>query len=230
MRVDRVMLPVDDPPVAAVTAAIHHPERATTTGVLLAPGAGGDLDGGGLTALADVLAGLGVIAVRVNLPYREAGRRAAPRADRSVAGYTAVVAAVQARLPDLARWVVGGKSYGGRVGSLAVAQGLPVAGLLLYGYPLHPPGRLDRLRVDHWSTIAVPTLFLQGACDPFCDPDLLEAHLARLAGPATVHLVPGGDHSLHVTAKVSPDGCASNPRRSLTSLAPTLATWLDALD
>jgi uncharacterized protein len=230
MRVERVVLAVDDPAVATVTASIHHPTRATTTGVLLTPGAGGDLDGDGLTALAEVLAGLGVTTVRANLPYREAGRRAAPRADRSVPGYAAVATAARSRLPDLDRWVVGGKSYGGRVGSLAVAQGLPATGLLFYGYPLHPPGRPDRPRVDHWPTIAVPTLFLQGTRDPFCDPALLESHLPGLAGPATVHLVPGGDHSLHVAAKAASDGRAANPRRTITSLRSVLGDWLAGLD
>ena len=198
--------------------------------MLLAPGAGGDLDGDGLTALASTLAAQGCTVVRANLPYRQAGRRA-PRADRSVPGYLAVLAAAQEAVgPRDAPWIVGGKSYGGRVATMAVADGLAALGVLLYGYPLHPPGKPDKLRVDHWPHLFAPTLFLQGDRDPFCDLSLLEEHRHKLPRRATVHVVVGGDHSLRVTRAASPTGEASSEAETLGGLGEVLERWLRRLD
>jgi uncharacterized protein len=232
--VQRVALPVDDALVPTVTAALHLPPRRRGGGagplpVLLAPGAGGDLDGDGLLALATVLAELGHPVVRCNLPYREAGRRYAPRADRSVEPYRQIVAAAARQLRERRPWIVGGKSYGGRVASMAVAEGMPAAGLLFYGYPLHPPGKPERLRVDHWHRIGVPCLFLQGDRDPFSEPGQLEAHLRTLPRRATVLHVPGGDHSLRVTRAASPTGTASSPAATLVSLREAIGAWSTAL-
>gem|GEM_PF-4546522 len=158
MNIERIVLPVDDPASDQVTAAVHRPTRSTRRkgrSVLLAPGAGGDLDGDGLTALAETLAAVGCTVVRANLPYREAGRRA-PRAERSVPGLRSVLAAARESVGDPRPWVLGGKSYGGRVASMVVAAGEPAAGLLFYGYPLHPPGKPDRPRVEHWPPTSPP--------------------------------------------------------------------------
>jgi uncharacterized protein len=228
-RLRRITLPVDDPAVSAVTAAVHEPARRRGPGVLLAPGAGGDLDADGLVALADVLADLGHPVVRVNLPYREAGRRAAPRAERSVAPYRQLLAAAEAEVRTRRPWIVGGKSYGGRVASLAVADGAEAEGLLFYGYPLHAPGKQDRLRVEHWPHIGVPCLFLQGDRDPFCELPLLQANLRRLPRRSTVHVVAGGDHSLRVTGAASPTGTPSSAPATVASLRGVLAAWVATL-
>lgn len=234
MSVRRLTLVVDDPASDHVDAAVHRPSRSVGSAprppVFLAPGAGGDLDGDGLTALASTLAARGCTVVRANLPYRQAGRRA-PRADRSVPGYLAVLAAAQQALRQRdVPWVVGGRSYGGRVATMAVADGLPAAGVLLYGYPLHPPGNPDKLRVDHWPHLFAPTLFLQGDRDPFCDLDLLEQHRHKLPRRATVHVVAGGDHSLRVTRAASPSGTASSEAATVNSLGDVLEDWLRRLD
>jgi uncharacterized protein len=226
--VERRQLPVDDPAAARVTAAVHRPEPARGCGVLLVPGARGDLDGEGLTALATLFAALGHPTVRANLPYREAGRPP-PRADRSVGPFGQVVAAAQRALPDVpAPWVLGGGSYGGRVATLAVADGQPATGLVCYGYPLHPPGRPERLRVEHWPAVAAPLLFLQGDRDPFCDLALLRAQLGRLRQP-TLHVVAGGDHVLRVTRRASPTGTASAPAVTIAGLRTVVADWLGSL-
>jgi predicted alpha/beta-hydrolase family hydrolase len=231
VTVRRTTLALDDPAVEAVDAAIHEPDgRITGPAVLLAPGAGGDLDGQGLVALADVLADLGRPTVRVNLPHHQAGRRAAPRASRSVAPYRQLVAAARAEVDaDGLPWIVGGKSYGGRVASMAVAEGLEATGLLFYGYPLHPPGKPENLRVDHWPNVGVPSLFLQGERDTFCDLELLETQVRKLPRRATIHVVPGGDHSLHVPAAASPSGRASNPTATIGGLRDVVGTWLRSL-
>lgn len=230
VRARKLALELPDGPVDRVTAALHEPAKVRGPGVLLAPGAGGDLDGEGLVALAEVLAELGLPTVRANLPHRELGRRAAPRAETSVGPYRQILEAARAKVPSVTEWIVGGKSYGGRVASLAVADGLDAIGLLFYGYPLHPPGKPEKLRVAHWPEIWVPALFLQGDRDSFCDLELLEAHTRKLPRRATVHVVPGGDHSLKVTAKASPTGEASSPAATIRSLTDVVSSWVRSLE
>lgn len=84
---------------------------------------------------------------------------------------------------------------GGRVGSVAVAEGLPAAGLVLVSYPLHPPGRPDRLRIEHFPSISVPCLFVSGTRDAFGTPRELETHTANIAAPVTHEWLAGG-HAL----------------------------------
>lgn len=204
--------------------------------LLLTHGAGGDAAGAGLAALATGLAGAGHLVVRFNMAYREAGRATPPAAEKSVPGYLAAYADCRHQLdqPGSGPWALGGKSYGGRVASLAVSAGRAVgseagveaAALVFYGYPLHPPGRPESLRVAHWPAINVPCLFLQGTEDPFCDLDLLRRHLPELGGPATLHVVDGGDHSLQVRGAKAPDGRARSSAAVMAALAPIVSAWL----
>lgn len=225
----RTRLPIDDPAVDGCSAVVHRPAQVRGPAVLLAPGAGGTLDGEGLVALAELLARLGLPVVRVNLPHHEVGRRAAPRANRSVAPYRQLLEAAKRETGIEGPWIAGGKSYGGRVASLAVAEGMQVAGLLFYGYPLHPPGKPDKLRIEHWPNVGVPCLFLQGDRDPFCDLDLLHDHVLKFPRRATVHVVVGGDHSLRITKAASPQQVASAPPRTIAGLEPVVASWVRSL-
>ncbi len=90
--------------------------------------------------------------------------------------------------------VYGGRSFGGRSCSMAVAEGLPSAGLVLLSYPLHPPGKPDKLRVEHFDQVAVPTLLVSGERDPFGSPEEFAQHLGAVAGPTEMRWVPG-NHS-----------------------------------
>jgi uncharacterized protein len=231
VTVERISLPIEHPSLDAVTAAIHRGAgRRRRPAVLLTHGAGGDLDGSGLVALAEVLAARGHQVVRANLPHRELGRRGAPRADRSVGAFRQIVQSAQAELGEQRPWILGGKSYGGRVASMAVADGVAAAGLLFYGYPLHPPGKLDQLRVSHWPAVGVPCLFLQGERDTFCDLELLEENVTKLPRRATIHVVEGGDHSLDITAKASPDGERRGAAEVIAGLDDVVARWVEHLD
>jgi predicted alpha/beta-hydrolase family hydrolase len=220
-------------PGGLVTAVVDRPATPTGIPLLLTHGAGGDCLGAPLAALARGLAAAGHAVVRFNLPYREAGRASPPAAEKAVDGYRAALDDARGQFPGLAPggtpWAAGGKSYGGRVASLAVAAGMEVAGLVFYGYPLHPPGRPEALRVAHWPSIRVPCLFLQGSRDTFCDLTLLRRHLPELGGRATLHVVQGGDHSLQVRAKDAPDGKAAPAPHVLATLVPLVAEWLEAL-
>lgn len=168
---------------------------AAVGSVVLFPGAGSSSDHPTLVALEEGLAPTPVH--RLDFPYRKEGRRAPDRAPKLVATVVEEAAAVAARdgvEPD--RIVLGGRSMGGRMCSMAVAEGLPAAGLVLLSYPLHPPGKPDRLRVEHFGALDVPCLFVSGTRDPFGTPEELEEHVAAIPGPVTVRWIDGARHDV----------------------------------
>ena len=162
-------------------------------GLLLTHGAGGGADQHTLVALEE---GLDVPVRRVEFGYRREGRRFPDRAPKLIAE---VRAAAEAFAGDLgtttACLVLGGRSMGGRMCSMAVAGGLPAAGLALLSYPLHPPGKPDKLRVDHFGDIEVPTLFVGGDRDPFGTPEEFAEHIGTIGGEVTVHWLEGQGHN-----------------------------------
>jgi hypothetical protein len=169
-------------------------------GLLLFPGAGTGSDHPSLVAIERAVSGAqgpGVPVARADFPYRREGRRAPDRPPRLIASVRDEAAAVVAeRGIDPGALALGGRSMGGRMCSMAVAEGLPAAALVLVAYPLHPPGRPDRLRVEHLPAIDVPCLFVSGTRDPFGTPDELTAHTAAIAGPVTHEWVEGARHEL----------------------------------
>ena len=174
----------------AVSAARTGPESPV---VVVAHGAGGSMDDPLLAAFAEALAERSVGCLRFNFPYRERGAKAPDREPVLRDAWTAAFEAAGGA--DV--WV-GGKSLGGRIASMCVADGMPARGLVFVGYPLHPPGRPERIRDEHLYRIEVPMLFLQGTADAFARWDLLEPVLSRLGDRATLHQVEGGDHSFRV--------------------------------
>jgi len=170
-------------------------------GLLLWPGAGASRDHRTLVALEAALAPFPV--ARCDHAYRLAGRKAPGRAEVDIAGVVdAVVTHAAAWDLDPNRLVVGGRSYGGRMCSLAVAEGLAVAGLVLLSYPLHPPGRPERLRTAHFGGITVPTLMVSGTADPFGSPEEFAAEVGAVPGPLTQVWV-GGAHDPRADAAVA---------------------------
>jgi predicted alpha/beta-hydrolase family hydrolase len=170
--------------------------RANAPGaLLLTPGAGSDRTHPTLRAIERAVAPLPV--ARVDFPYRREGRKAPDRADKLIACVVDEAAKLVAKAGIGAdRLALGGRSMGGRICSLAVAQGLPAAALVLISYPLHPPGRPDNLRVDHFPAIRVPCLFISGDRDSFGTPDELTAHTVAIAGPVRHVWIEGGRHEL----------------------------------
>jgi predicted alpha/beta-hydrolase family hydrolase len=172
----------------------HRADRA----VVLAPGAGADLHSAALLAVSDALVAEGIPCARFNFPYRSAGRRAPDRPAVLEAAWREAVATVARRtkLPP-ARLVLGGRSMGGRVASLVVADAddpLPAFGLALLGYPLHPPGRDVGSRAAHFARLTMPVLFASGTRDSFGTPAELRAASRRVRGPVAFHWVDTGDH------------------------------------
>jgi hypothetical protein len=181
--------------------------------LLLTPGAGGGADHHTLVAVEAAVAPLPV--ARVDFPYRKAGRRAPDRAPVLVATVREEAAVLAARARCRPQQVVlGGRSMGGRMCSMAVAEGLPAAGLVLLSYPLHPPGRPEKLRTEHLAELGVPCLFVGGTRDPFGSPEEVEAATAAIPGPVT-----------HVWL----DGAGHDPRGQDARIAAAVAEWLGGL-
>ncbi|MBA2281320.1 MAG: dienelactone hydrolase family protein [Acidimicrobiia bacterium] len=161
--------------------------------LLLAPGAGSSRDHPTLTGVERAVAPLPV--GRMDFPYRKAGRRAPDRAPvllEAVREEAAALVAATRVAPEAL--LLGGRSMGGRMCSMVVADGLPAAGLVLLSYPLHPPGRPDKLRIEHLPALDVPVLFVSGTNDPFATPDELVEHAGAIRGPVTFVWVEGAGH------------------------------------
>jgi predicted alpha/beta-hydrolase family hydrolase len=188
------------------------PRRPRPGALLLAPGAGADRTHHTLVAVAEAVAPLP--ARTFDFPYRKAGRRAPDKAPVAVAAVreeaTALVA--EAHIAPR-RLVLGGRSFGGRMCSMAVAEGLPAAGLVLLSYPLHPPGKPDRLRTEHFSALDVPCLFVSGRKDPFGSPAEFEASVGAIPGPVTMVWLDGGH----------------DPRNADGPVADAVVAWLRGL-
>jgi len=179
-------------------AAFDGPRRGADRAVLLAHGAGADLDAPVLVATAEALAATGIPSMRFRYPYRSAGRRAPDRPAVLLEATRAAAAelARRVRLPP-ERLVLGGRSMGGRYCSLVVADAdepVPCLGLLLLGYPLHPAGKPEKLRVDHFPRVAVPVLFVSGTRDALAGREALVREATAIPGPVTFHWLESADH------------------------------------
>lgn len=182
--------------------------RAASPGaVLLFPGAGSAASHPSLVAIEEALAPMPV--ARADFPYRREGRRAPDRAPKLLASVVEEAGLLANRTGiDPARIVLGGRSMGGRMCSMAVADGLPAAGLVMISYPLHPPGKPERLRIEHLPEVRVPCLFVSGTRDAFGTPAELELHTSAIAGPVTHVWIEGKGHDLKGQDQVIADAVA----------------------
>ena len=184
----------------ATGGLLWRPASATAAdvpGVVLGHGAGSTMHSPILAAVAAGLAGQGHPVAAFNFAYAEAGRRGPDPMPRLESAFRDAVATFLAEVGQRPL-ILGGRSMGGRVASRIVAQSEPCAGLLLLGYPLHPAGKPDQLRVDHWPALDVPLLFVSGTRDSLFSLELFERHRASLPGPVTLHVLDGADHGFHV--------------------------------
>jgi len=174
------------------------PASGADRAVLLAHGAGAGMDAPPLVAVADALAAAGIPSLRFEYPYRTAGRRAPDRPPVLLAATREAVAELGRRsgLP-VDRLVLGGRSMGGRFCSLVVAdeaEPVRVLGLLLLGYPLHPAGKPERRRDDHFGRLTLPALFVSGTRDALAPKTELEQSAVLIAGPVAFHWLETADH------------------------------------
>jgi predicted alpha/beta-hydrolase family hydrolase len=170
------------------------PKRGADRAVLLAHGAGADMNAAALTSVADALAAAKIPSLRFNFPYKAAGRRGPDRPP-------VLMQALRDARDELAtrarvgsdRVVLGGRSMGGRIGSMVAAED-GALGVALLGYPLHPPGKGDQLRVEHFPKLTMPVLFASGTRDAFGSPDELKQHAKKIKGRVTFHWIDTADH------------------------------------
>jgi uncharacterized protein len=189
----------------AATTALVYPSARAAAALILGHGAGAGQRSAFMVAFARALSALGVDIVTFNFLYAEQGRRLPDRGPALEACYRRVIADVRDRVASARQHLfIGGKSMGGRIATQVAAadRGLPVAGLVLLGYPLHPPGRPEQRRDAHLGAIGRPLLFVQGSRDTFGTPGELAPVLSALAAPSpTLHVVEGGDHSFKLSRK-----------------------------
>jgi uncharacterized protein len=173
--------------------------------LLLGHGAGGGVESADLAALARALPRQGISVVRVEQPWRVAGRRVAPRPEVLDACFVAAANKMRVRTP----LVVGGRSAGAR-SAARTARELGASGLVALAFPLHPPGRPERSRLDELSAVSVPTLVVQGERDVFGRPE-------EFPPDVELTVVPGADHGFAV------------PRRGPVSAEEALAVVVEAV-
>ncbi len=186
-----------------VVGVLHRPAGTPIASAVLTHGAGGNRDGLLLRQLGALLSDHGVLVARIDLPYRQRRPKGPPSPSGSARDREGIVEAC-ALLREIGAGplIVGGHSYGGRQASMVVADDPGVAdGLLLTSYPLHPPGKPDRLRTEHLRAIAVPVVIVHGPSDPFATSDELADAVALIGAPTTVVEITGSGHDLRPDRK-----------------------------
>jgi hypothetical protein len=211
LRIDTVKGPVSAkyarPPVPFATIVVAH-------------GAGAGMDHPFISGFARACVEDGLAALRFNFAYIESGRRSPDTEAVLRDAWRAAFDAASARSKGEPVWV-SGKSLGGRIASMCAADGeIAPAGLVFLGYPLHPPGKPERVRDEHLYRVEVPMLFLQGTSDPFASSDLLGRVVKKLGDLATLVPFEGGGHSFEVR------GRKRDPRELGASLAPHAASFI----
>jgi len=204
-------------PRGPTSGVIDRPDGATAV-VVLGHGAGSGMGSPFMSGIARGLVGLGLAVARFDFPYMHAGRKAPDPAPALVETWRLARDTVAERtgLP----LVAGGKSLGGRIASMAVAEGMPASRLVFLGYPLHPPGKPERIRDEHLYRIDVPMIFVEGTRDPFATPELLAGVIAKLGDRATLISIEGGDHSFNVK------GAKRDAREIAAALAPEISALI----
>jgi predicted alpha/beta-hydrolase family hydrolase len=214
-----VTIPVGDLEVSGVYARPDHPFAT----LVLAHGAGAGMEHPFMSGFTRGLNDDGVATLRFNFPYREAGRKFPDRPPAAIATWRAAMEEAarqgQAHGDSGPVWAAG-KSFGGRMASMAVAEGMNTAGLVYLGYPLHPPGKPEKLRDGHLYGLTLPMLFLQGSRDTFATRELLEVVVSRIGTSAVLEWIEGGDHSFAVA------GRKRDAAETGASLAPTVAEFI----
>src|SRR5215207_2256327 len=222
-----------EPMTAANTAALvteyewQGPKRGADRAVLLAHGAGSNMNGAALVAVADALAAARIPSLRFNFPYRSAGRNAPdrPKVLDAATREAAAELAKRAKLPP-ERLVLGGRSMGGRYCSMVVGDAddpLPALGLVMLSYPLHAAGKPDQPRTAHFPAIRVPILFISGTRDSMAGKTELTKAAKAVRGKVSFHWVDTADHGyrpLKASGRTAEDVAAE--------VAATTVTWVAA--
>jgi predicted alpha/beta-hydrolase family hydrolase len=202
-----------------VSALLEMPSGAGAL-LVFAHGAGAGMRHGFMNGMSARLAARGVATLRYQFPYTEQGRNRPDTQPVLLATVRSAVAYARERASGIPVFA-GGKSMGGRMTSLADAEApLGVAGIIFFGFPLHPSGRPGRERSEHLARVSAPMLFLQGTRDTLADLTLLEPVIESLGARATLHVVDTADHGFHVLKR-----SGLTDAEALDALAERVATW-----
>jgi predicted alpha/beta-hydrolase family hydrolase len=190
-----------------------------------------------MSGTARALNARGIDVITFDFLYMASGRRSPDRPPVLEATWRAVVEEVRRRdLVRSATLVIGGKSMGGRIASQVLGATTPsstsgsgwdspnVTGLVLLGYPLHPPGQPDKSRTAHLPTLRTPTLVVQGARDDFGSEAEVRRAFEAVPAPVSWHVVPGGDHSFKV-----PKSAGTSQADVMTGIYDAVARWIEGL-
>ena len=209
--------------VSGVIAAPENHRAGEGTGVIIAHGAGNDMDHALIVTLSNGLAEAGFITLRFNFPYKEKGRKAPDSQEKLILTWQSVYNFLKTDTEfKTDKIVAAGKSMGGRVASQMVADGQMDADRLVFlGYPLHAPGRKDKLRDAHLYRINIPILFFAGTRDPLCDLALLKGVLEKLPSPWSLETIEGGDHSF-----VLPKSAKTTQEEIYGQILEKMINWL----
>jgi hypothetical protein len=207
------------------TSAVFDPAaNATDSPVFVcAHGAGGHLADGAMVRLSEELRSRGLSIVRFNFLYREKKSGRPDPMPKLEECFSAVVARTRQEL-DAKTLIIGGRSMGGRAASMMAAKKFACDGLLLFAYPLHPPGQPEKLRDAHLPLIEAPVLCFNGTRDPFCTPDLMEAALKTVKTKWEMHWLEGADHSFHVLKS-----SGRTDADVLTEVGETTQRWVEGI-
>ena len=193
--------------------------------LVLAHGAGAGQRHPFMVTVARGLAERGIDVVTFDFPYMAQKRRVPDKAPVLEASFRETVADARQRVGPDRRLFVGGKSLGGRMATHLAAEGLAdLQGVVLLGYPLHPPGKPEQPRVAHLPRITVPVLIVQGDGDAFGTPDEVKPAFASLGARATLHVVERGDHSLRV-----PRSAAVSQQDVYNGVLDAIAGWVQSV-
>lgn len=162
------------------------------TGVLLAHGAGTHRGHRGVVGIAQGLAKRGLAVATFDYPHVVQGRRSPGRPTVALEAHRLVAETVA---PEFETFIMAGRSFGGRLSTMLSADGVASDAVVAFGYPLHPPGKLDRLRIEHLGDLGAPTLFIQGTKDHLARAELVTEYLEPVG---TVSWLEGGSHSMRV--------------------------------
>jgi uncharacterized protein len=213
-------------PGSTTTALVYPADRDPVGAVLiLAHGAGAGQRSPWMVQFAQALSILGVDIVTFNFLYTEQGRRLPDRQPLLDACYRAVIETIGQHVGVATRPLfIGGKSMGGRIATHLAAEDrdLPVEGLVLLGYPLHPPGQPTKRRDAHLPAVGRPMIFVQGSRDAFGTPLELMPVIDTITPRPTLHVVDGGDHSFKATKD------AARQTALFESAQRTIVEWIRA--
>ena len=170
--------------------------------LVLAHGAGAGMTHAFMEALAGLMNDRGIGVIRFNFPYTEQGKRAPNSQPILLDTARAVVEFARKTYPE-ASLFYGGKSMGGRMGSIAASKQLipGIRGLAFFGFPLHAPGRDSVDRAKHLAGINVPMLFHQGTRDKLANIEMITSVCESLGSHATLFIYEGADHSFNTRKK-----------------------------